>query len=298
MWAALMGAGGMISAFQFRGDAELVRVFVTVMDSSGRLVTGLDKRDFEVRDNDRRQSIAVFDPGPQPMRLVVMTDISGSVAGSAAVVREAVRSVLAALTSADRVRVGVFCSYIDIRPEVFSPPSPELLAYIPDQFPVHGGTALWRALDEALHAFGESGVERPVLVVISDGWNNDSRWPPVKAADVIVRATAAEVAIYAVSVPTRTARLPWPDAPRELIRSAPPVRELGTLAERTGGRHIESDSADLEGALGAIVAELRGQYVIGFEPPERNGKVRRLAVKVLRAGMKATSRPSYLAVRP
>lgn len=298
MWAALTCGPGTIPASQFRGDTELVRVFVTVTDRSGRLVKGLDRRDFEVRDNDERQPIAVFDPGPQSMRLVVMADVSGSVAGSARVVHEAVGRLLAALASTDRVRLGVFCSYVDIRPEAFSPPSPRLLAHVPDQFPVTGGTALWRAVDEALNAFAEPGEGRPVIVVISDGWNNDGRRPPVTASHVMERATAAEVAIYGVLVRPRTARSPWPDVRRDGIRNAPPDNEFGTLAERTGGRQVEGGFANLEHALGAIVAEVRGQYLIGFEPRKRDGEVHGLTVKVLRAGMKATSRPSYLAARP
>ncbi len=81
----------------FRGTSDAVRVFVTVMDGDGRLVTNLTREDFEIRDEGKPQPITLFDNTPQPIRLIVMLDVSGSMVGqpaaaarrSAAVVRTA-----------------------------------------------------------------------------------------------------------------------------------------------------------------------------------------------------------------
>ena len=40
----------------FRGASDLVRVFVTVTDKDGRLVTTLARNEFEVRDNGRARN--------------------------------------------------------------------------------------------------------------------------------------------------------------------------------------------------------------------------------------------------
>ena len=45
----------------FRGGADTVRVFVTVTDGDGRLVTTLAQTDFEVRDEGKPQPITLFD---------------------------------------------------------------------------------------------------------------------------------------------------------------------------------------------------------------------------------------------
>src|SRR3954454_24858885 len=65
----------------FRGAAEVVRVFVTVTDRDGKLVTGLTRDGFELRDEGKPQPITQFDNSARPMRLIVMLDVSGSMEG-------------------------------------------------------------------------------------------------------------------------------------------------------------------------------------------------------------------------
>ena len=73
----------------FKGASETVRVFVTVVDKDGHLVTDLKQGDFEVRDQGKAQSITVFDNTPQPIRLITMLDVSGSMQGNLPLLRQA-----------------------------------------------------------------------------------------------------------------------------------------------------------------------------------------------------------------
>ena len=73
----------------FRGTGDAVRVFVTVTDGDGRLVTTLTQDDFEVRDEGKPQPITLFDNTPQPIRLIVMLDVSGSMEGNLPLLRAA-----------------------------------------------------------------------------------------------------------------------------------------------------------------------------------------------------------------
>ena len=73
----------------FRGASEAVRVFATVTDRDGRLATNLTQTDFEVRDEGKPQPITQFDNTPQPIRLVVMLDVSGSMEGNMPLLRAA-----------------------------------------------------------------------------------------------------------------------------------------------------------------------------------------------------------------
>src|SRR5687767_10931987 len=68
---AIAEAGGAAAPQQpvFRGTGDVVRVFVTVTDKDGRLVTTLKQPDFEVRDDGKPQPITVFDNSPRPIRL-------------------------------------------------------------------------------------------------------------------------------------------------------------------------------------------------------------------------------------
>ena len=77
--------GFMVAAAQqpvFRGTTDAVHVFVTVTDRDGRLVTTLARDDFELRDEGKPQPITLFDNTPHPIRLIVMLDLSGSMAAA------------------------------------------------------------------------------------------------------------------------------------------------------------------------------------------------------------------------
>src|SRR5437773_4009957 len=73
----------------FRGTGDAVKVFVTVTDRDGRLVTTLTRDDFEVRDDGRPQPITILDNTPQPVRLIEMLDVSGSMEGNLPLLRAA-----------------------------------------------------------------------------------------------------------------------------------------------------------------------------------------------------------------
>src|SRR5687767_4459510 len=102
----VLGAAAQQPTFRGRGDS--VRVFVTVTDRDGRLVTTLSQSDFEVRDEGRPQPITLFDNTPQPIRLVVMLDVSGSMEGNLPLLRNAAEQLFARLRPDDVVRVGTF----------------------------------------------------------------------------------------------------------------------------------------------------------------------------------------------
>ena len=71
----------------FRGGGDIVRVFVTVTNRDGRLVTTLPREAFELRDEGKPQPITQFDNTPQPIRLIVMLDVSGSMEGNLPLLR-------------------------------------------------------------------------------------------------------------------------------------------------------------------------------------------------------------------
>src|SRR5215813_10613079 len=64
---------------QIRARVDLVVVPVTVRDSEGKLIAGLSKEDFVVREDNKPQSIESFDTHPWPLaaRIVLDDGISG-----------------------------------------------------------------------------------------------------------------------------------------------------------------------------------------------------------------------------
>src|SRR5262245_18651553 len=100
----------------FRGRGDAVRVFVTVTDRDGRLVTTLSQNEFEIRDEGKPQPITLFDNSPQPIRLIVMLDVSGSMEGNLSLLRAASAQLFSRLRPDDETRVGAFGHEITISP--------------------------------------------------------------------------------------------------------------------------------------------------------------------------------------
>src|SRR5512142_501894 len=111
----------------FRGGGDVVRVYVTAMDGNGRLDTTLGKDDFEIRADGAPQPITQFDNSPQPIRLVVMLDVSGSMEGNLPLLQDVSEQLFARLRPDDVARVGSFGNEITISPAAFTHDSADLL---------------------------------------------------------------------------------------------------------------------------------------------------------------------------
>ncbi len=71
---------------------------------------------------------------------------------------------------------------------------------------------------------------------------------------------------------------------------------LAKTAEQTGGGYAEVQARDdLGAAFAEIAQELHSQYLLGYEPPKRDGKTHKIEVRVSRGGMTPRARKSYVA---
>src|SRR5205823_4340541 len=143
----LAGVGAFAQQPVFRGGGEVVRVFVTVTDRDGRLVTTLGQGDFDVRDEGKPQPITQFDNSPQPIRLIVMLDVSGSMEGNLPLLRAAGTQLFARLRQDDVARIGAFGHEVVISPS-FTHNAGELSAAMPTSIAPDAPTPLWRAIDQ------------------------------------------------------------------------------------------------------------------------------------------------------
>lgn len=287
----------------FRGSGDAVRVFATVTDSDGRLVTSLQREDFEVRDEGRPQPLTLFDNSPQPIKLIVMLDVSGSMQGNLPLLRTATAALLPHLRPDDAVRLGTFGREVRIGPAFTRDPA-ELLAALPRAIEPDAPTPLWRALDEAMEAFGDraSAEERRVVLVLSDGKDSgptDFRRRYISQGDVIDRARDEDVMIYGVAMRSRGTRPPGMGAGGMAALVADlPDPGLARAAEESGGGFIEVRfGQDLGAAFAQVADELHAQYLLAFAPPRRDGKVHDVEVRMAKRGLKARSRKTYVAPR-
>ena len=288
----------------FRAGRDAVRVFATVTDSDGRLVTTLEQKDFEVRDEGKPQPITQFDNTPQPLRLVVMLDVSGSMEGNVPLLRAAASQLFERLLKDDGVRVGSFGNEVTISP-AFTSDARELNAALPTSIAPDAPTPLWRALEQAIDAFDGEDDRRKVILVLSDGKDTGSlgfRQRPSSQAAVIDRARQEDVMIYAVGMRSRSRsgrQAPGgmrPGGLQGMLLADLPDPGLARVAEETGGGYIEIRAGqDLGAAFAAVADELHTQYLLAFTPPKRDGKLHEVGVRVTRSGLKTRAKKTYVA---
>jgi Ca-activated chloride channel homolog len=279
-----------------------VRVFATVTDGDGRLVPSLTQADFEVRDEGKPQPITLFDNSPQPIRLIVMLDVSGSMEGNLPLLRAAAQQLFTRLRPDDGARVGTFGRDISISPS-FTRDLHDLQAALPEMIAQDAPTPLWRAVDEALEAFGSEGDARRVILVLSDGKDSGPigfRQRYVSQAEVIDRARDEDVMIYGIGMRSRGTRTLQPGIGpgglQAMLTADLPDPGLARVAQETGGGYAEIRfGQDLGAAFAQVADELHSQYLIGFDPPKRDGKVHEVEVRVSKRGLKARARKSYVA---
>jgi Ca-activated chloride channel family protein len=286
----------------FRGISDAVRVFVTVTDRDGRLISTLKQSDFEIRDEGKPQPITLFDNTPQPVRLIVMLDVSGSMEGNLSLLRAAADQLFARLGPNDVARVGTFGRDVVIGP-AFTRDVNELRRALPTSIEPDAPTPLWRAVDEAMNAFGDDDEGRPVVLVLSDGKDSGPisfRQRFVSQAEVIDRARVEDVMVYGIGMRSRRARPSGPIGPGDLqaaLMADLPDPGLALVAEETGGGYTEIRfGQDLGEAFARVADELHSQYLIGFAPPKRDGKVHEIDVRILsQKGLKPRARKNYVA---
>jgi Ca-activated chloride channel family protein len=287
----------------FRGGRDAVRVFVTVIDKDGRIATKLAQDNFEVRDDGKPQPITYFDKSPQPVRLIVMLDVSGSMEGNLSLLRASSEQLFARMAAEDVARLGTFGRDVEISP-TFTRDAAELRAALPSRIDPDAPTPLWRAVDQAMDAFGDADDRRKVILVMTDGKDTGATGPlsfrkrPASQAEVIDRARRDDVMVYGIGMRSRGRQQMGGGPPdlRTMMLQDMPDPGLARVSEETGGGYAEVRTGDDLGyAFEGVLDELHTQYLLAFAPPKRDGKVHEVKVQINPGGMKPRARKSYVA---
>jgi Ca-activated chloride channel homolog len=266
----------------FKAGTKVVSLFTTVTEA-GRLVPGLARDDFEVLDDGKPQAITVFSAEVQPITVIVMLDTSGSMTGSIKILTAGAEQFFLRLLPGDRARVGDFNDKIQMLSSLTGDRD-ELVSSLRD-IDYGNPTRLYDAIGVGLDEL--KGIEgRKVVLVFTDG---DDTYSKTRFGTVLDRAQVEDVMVYAIGLESVIF------VNGRQIRTQPD-RSLKRLAEETGGGYFQLDRTDqLTSTFTRVSEELHSQYLIGFSPEARDGKVHKVDIAVKRPGMKARARKSYVA---
>jgi len=252
-----------------RMNVDMVLVPVTVTDPMNRLVTGLEQDDFQIFENNGRQSIVSFASEDAPVSIGIIFDLSGSMSSKLIRARESILQFIKTANPQDEFFVIGF----NDRPELiedFTNSVEDIQARLATVRSGHR-TALLDAIYYGLAKMKDARHERKALLVVSDGGDNRSRYTE---GEVRAEVREADVEMYSIGIFD-----PYAATPEE--RSGPGL--LNDLSEETGGRLFRVDDiAEMGDIAEKISTELRNQYMIGYRPKDltRDGKWRKVKVKV------------------
>jgi Ca-activated chloride channel family protein len=244
--------------------------------------------DFEILDNGKPVTINVFENKPVPITTVVMIDTSGSITAELGFVKEGAEQFLLRLLPDDKAQVGEFSDKIKFHPGEFIDNRDRLIYLLRNELDFGYPTRLFDAVDESIERLLPV-AGRKVVLVFTDGEDTASK---VGAGKVMDKAREKDVMIYAIGLQVTYFN------GQQRVRTSPD-RALKKLAEDTGGGYFElKRSADLGETFTRVANELHSQYVLGFSPEVRDGRVHKLEVRVKKGGMNARARKTYVAAAP
>ena len=252
----------------------------------------LAAEDFTVIDAGARQQIVTFEGGDAALAVAVLVDASDSMSGGALrAALEGARALLDGLRELDEAALLLFADGLIFRGPYA--PAGEAVAQAVAPVSAAGGTALNDALYVSLRQL-DTRQGRRVIVLLSDGLDIHSA---LDVDQVLWAMRRSGSVVYWIELRTARSddrvRSPWrTDDQHDAERAG-----LRRLVADSGGRVVPIEGvADAAGAFGSILAELRGQVVLGYYPTvdRDDGAWHPVSVRVGRRGMRARTRRGYV----
>jgi len=303
-----------------RVSSNLVMVPVSVTDSQGKPIQGLQISDFRLQEEGKPQEIAqIGDPEQVPLEIALLLDVSGSTNTRFDFEKEAAARFLKEVLKKDD-RASLFI--IDRTPilkqvsTTADDAATKLLSFVPSAD--KGPTAFFdTVVDASKYLEKTPSRHRRVVVVISDGADNFS-----EAIKKAVGATREEQESASVSVKENVTRRALAEVEKNLLRADAVFYSINPagntmylnvitrkgqegmqqLANSTGGNtFIPETDADLAVVFSRIASELRGQYLLQYyaNADVPVGQFRKINVNVPTHGeLRVRARQGYYSKQP
>jgi VWFA-related protein len=259
----------------FRTGVANVRVDVQVMDGN-RIVTGLTRDDFLLYDNNQPKPITYFDHEKEPVTLLMVLDVSGSMAKYVQQLAISSREALRSLKSGDKVGIMVFARTARMTLPFTDDlePVPETLREAIREQDLGAGTQINHALVDAAHEIEKSAPAsgRRAILIVTD---NEAINYQLSDETVIRELHNVNTVCNAIIVgkgrrPATTSRFKNPDFS---------VANVFAISDETGGDVMKSEKAGE--AFAVLLDRIRLRYSIQFAAPEdAAGQFREIRVEL------------------
>jgi VWFA-related protein len=271
----------------FRSSVDIVTVHTTVRDREGRPLKGLRQGDFTVLDNGQQRAIRMFQADDAAaVSAAFLVDVSGSMSEKLPLAQDVLRNALQAMRSGhDEAALFTFDTRVDER-QRFTRDFGGLSAVL-QRIEPFGSTSLYDMVADTAERVKTSPSAHAALVVITDGFDTSST---KTAREVAAIANAANIPIYVVAT---TAPSDKEAVSNEEGTARPYGVDLRDLAAWSGGDVlVASTPLEAHAAAGALVQELRHQYVLGIDAAATS-EWRRVEVQVRKKGAIVRARSGY-----
>ena len=225
-----------------------LRAYVSVLDSTGESVKGLDYSHFAVSDDSKPVShitcASVF-PNREWISLVVSIDKSGSMKGEA--LDNAKKGAVLFLDKVglqDCIALSVFDNEVHWKTG-FTQEKASLVAEIENLRPFRN-TALYDALIQGVSKLEQEESPRKALVILTDGKDTESQ---ADLSDCLARLDEAQIPVYMIGL--------GDDVNKEVLQK---------VAETSkGSTFFTSQASELQKIYADIASLLQNQYILTFD---------------------------------
>lgn len=246
-------------------------------DSKGRTISDLTQKDFEILDESQPRPIAYFDHESEPLDLLLLLDVSGSMHRALMELAATARAALHPLGPHDRVSVMLFARESAVQ-QPFTGDFGLIESNIAGAVKAEdlgSGTAINAALlSAAAYLRAQPPDARRAILIATDHLSLNYRVPD---EDVIRALYSADAALDAILIGKQ--RRPNPPKPGVVLNPDFTPSDVLKLAAQTGGEAIEARQAGVSFSL--MIERIRSRYRLQYDaPPAAPGEFRHIQVRL------------------
>jgi len=262
----------------FRTTVSLVKVDIQVLDGTGRNIPNIPEMDFAVFDENQPQQIAHFERESEPLDLLLLLDVSGSMRRSLEEVAATTRAALGQLHHGDRVGLMLFSRRTQII-QPFTDDFHDAQFKILDSIykeSLGAGTLINESVIAAADYVKQQRPKtRRAILIVTD---NEGMHYKALNKEVTRSILNADAVLNAIVVRQGPKPAPYKSNGFTNPDLAPP--DVYAMAAQTGGEALDG-AGKVSEVFKHIVAGIRSRYFVQYAaPPADPGTFRHIRVEL------------------